>query len=896
MHRKQSFFYCALFAVAAGGQIVAVAAVEPLSVRLAETPPNRWVKVDEVESGGRNSPMLFYDAHREGVFLVGGTPGGNYGNAKRHFEVEFFDPKSGAWSNLYPPNAPWKNLAGVTDAPAMGNQAKPLREANGIVRLGMFPDAYGTDSRAHFQWAYAPDQRRLYAYLFNKTIFYDTAARTWQDSGAAPFSKGGFPMVWGNMGYDPVNREILSIGGSSAELGGTPGTWVFSTTTTNGWRKLEPGSAELKRIHESAMKLRREAWALLSACRARYFVAESEAEAKQSLSSRAVQLEPNLQGLSTAIAGAGLRGHEVPAGVRAMACLTEANAQLKAVAPKLDGAMTPDLIAEVKSAHDAMELVELALAPEPPGRAHAQMAYDAKHGKIVLFGGSGLDRCYADTWLYDPKTRAWEQRWPEVSPAPRAGHALVFLPRSGRIALAGGYGISGGFRELPHQVWTYDTAVNTWKPLLSLPLARQQRGSGPSADTPRGGRGGNYAGGGSPWAAAALPDDTLIMIDTFTASRVTWGCKIDPAAPAADTAELPGVPPGTMTFAVSPERWERDQPAPNPEEVRQIVASLKPNVWTALKPPKGVDHRAWNTTAYDPDRQQLLWWGGGHVTYMGTDVAHYSMRANRWTLGYPPDLPTEPTGGFYVKAALSFQDRPQIPVHAYQAYAYDPPSGKMFYLSRAYDVAARQWDREPYPGLQSGGSMGTLLETTPQGVVALSQHGLFRFNAGTKAWEKLPWEGPAFGKAWCDGHALCYDAKRDGLWMANEEIFFYDLKSGRVEKREATRPQRLGKWALWREQIHLPDADLILLMRRFNAEKNVTGKFDSGTDAHVAFDPASGKYYEVPLDFEGGMPRELSWSGALHYDSRLKMAILHDGWSNVWVMKFDRATARMKEL
>ena len=312
---------------------------------------------------------------------------------------------------------------------------------------------------------------------------------------------------------------------------------------------------------------------------------------------------------------------------------------------------------------------------------------------------------------------------------------------------------------------------------------------------------------------------------------------------------------------------------------------------------RGVDHRAWNTTAYDPDRHQLLWWGGGHVTYMGTDVAHYSVRANRWTIAYPPDMPTEPTGGFYVKAALSFRDRPQIPVHSYRAYAYDPPSGKMFYLDRAYDVAERQWEVAPYPGLRHGGVMHTLLETTPRGAVALSEQGLFRFNARKKAWEKLPWDGPNFGRPWCDGHALCYDSKRDGLWMAHEDVFFYDFKTGKVEKLDVERPKRLGQWALWREQIYIPGADLILLMRRFDETGNITDRkaIAAGEGAHVAFDPQSRRYFEVHLDVEGGQPRDLTWSAALHYEPALGMALLHDGFSGVWALKFDRATASMEE-
>ncbi|MGQ9662943.1 MAG: kelch repeat-containing protein [Kiritimatiellia bacterium] len=554
------------------------------------------------------------------------------------------------------------------------------------------------------------------------------------------------------------------------------------------------------------------------------------------------------------------------------------------MASKLDGSVGADLIAEVKAVHDDVEAAELILAPEPPGRAHSQPAFDARSGRIVLFGGNGLDRCYADTWLYDPKTRSWEQRWPKVSPSPRAGHALVYLPKSGKIALAGGYTIDGWFREIPHQVWIYDVAQNEWKPLLSVPLGPRGK---PSPDFPAGGAGGNWSGGGSPWAGAVTEGDILVMVDTFSAGRRTWACRVDPSTPAADTKDLPGVPPGSMSFSRQPDEWEKTDTL-EPKQVLVALENLQPNVWTALKPPKGVDHRAWNTTAYDADRHQLLWWGGGHVTYMGTDVAHYSVRANRWTIGYAPDLPTEPTGGFYVKASLSFRDRPQIPVHAYQAYAYDPPSGKMFYLDRAYDVSTREWDLDPYPGLNARGAMHTLLETTPHGVVALSEKGLYRFVWQEQSWKKLPWNGPSFGGAWCDGHALCYDSKRDCLWMAHKNIFRYDMKTGAVEKLDVVQPKRLGQWALWREQVHIPEADLILLMRRF--------KIEGGRETNVAFDPESKKYYEVELEFEGGKPRELSWSAALHYDGKLGIAILHDGFSGVWALKFDRKSAKMREI
>jgi hypothetical protein len=129
-----------------------------------------------------------------------------------------------------------------------------------------------------------------------------------------------------------------------------------------------------------------------------------------------------------------------------------------------------------------------------------------------------------------------------------------------------------------------------------------------------------------------------------------------------------------MSFSRSPADYEKDA-NPDAAKVAEFYKALKPNVWAPLNAPlsAGVKQRDYSYTAYDPDRQQLLYWGGGHVAYMGTEVSHYSVRANRWTIGYSPDLPYEPAGGFFVKASLAFRDdRPQVPIHAYYAYAYDP--------------------------------------------------------------------------------------------------------------------------------------------------------------------------------------------------------------------------------
>jgi len=837
---------------------------------LAANPPNIWTQVDSSPTGGRNSPMFFYDATGKYFVLVGGTPT----SGKQHFEVEHFNLGVDKWTNAYPPGAPWKTESGPTDAPPFASDGKLLLvEAGGVTRMGMWNSAYGTDSRAHNQWAFAAGTDKLYCCLLNRTNCYDVAARVWSDTKAKPFSQGNFAMVWGSMCYDPVNKEIVSIGGSSDQLGGTPGTWVYAIEK-NEWRHIEPVNAALAQLRDKTVALHRRAWAVLSAARNRLFIAETETEAKADLSQSAAGVTRDIDALTaemTALKADDLQLQTL--GQQAGMWLRSAAQRFKENGPKLKEAITAPTLWELAAAAEALDAAAMALTAEPSGRAHSRMAYHAETQKIVLFGGSGLDRCYCDTWVYDCKTRIWQQRFPKSVPSPRAGHVLTYLPKSKQIVLAGGYTINGSFASIPLQLWTYDLTANQWK-LLSTAAAAPRDG-GPRTEP---------TGGTDTWAGAADDDDVLVMVDTGTTARSTWAAKIDPNQPSPPEAAQLGVVPGTMSFSVRPAEWEKVAPTPpDTAKVEQFFKTLPANQWTLITPPKGLGIREWSSTAYDSDRQQWLYWAGGHVTYRATDVAHYSVRSNLWSQSYSPDLPLEPNGGFFVKAALSFHDRPQIPVHTYRAYAYDSLSGRMLYLDRIYNVAEREWEPETVTGLQHGGVMGTLLKPTPHGVVAFSVKGLFRFDGSKRAWEKMP-GAPKVEKVWCDGHGMVYDSKRDCLWIApGRDIYRYDFKSGQSEKIDVKVPAVVGGFAFWEEQVYEPGADLVLLMPRF--------KGAGGTDVNLAFDPEAKNYVALSLPFSDGKDHNFSWNSAMAYDGKLKVVLLHNP-ITTWALRLDRQSAK----
>lgn len=103
----------------------------------------------------------------------------------------------------------------------------------------------------------------------------------------------------------------------------------------------------------------------------------------------------------------------------------------------------------------------------PPARSGAAMAFDPRHGHIVLFGGwnSAQSRLFGDTWIWDGSK--WSQRFPSRSPAPRASHKMVWDAARGEIVLFGGWG-SGLFND----TWIWDGS--TWtarQPMSVMPPA-----------------------------------------------------------------------------------------------------------------------------------------------------------------------------------------------------------------------------------------------------------------------------------------------------------------------------------------------------------------------------------------------------------------------------------------
>ncbi len=859
----------------------------PTPVAFKDAPVNTWAKVTECKTGTRSQPLFVYVPGLKKFVMASGIQ--SYGGVPpRHYDTEEFDLATASWINAYPPavasGRPVSGPVGEDYSKArekMGNSGPELFYKDGeLLRPGC--GGQWQTTKLNYEFAYVPDNGKVYAYLYDKTICYDPVSRLWQDTGAKPRPSC---RIWGSMCYDPLNKEILHSGGDGGSA--TIGTFVYSLEK-NEWRKLEFGSARLKELSAKAKDLRWQAKALLGACANRFAVSETAAEAKADLAAKANELATAAGNLASEVKSATLADHEKTAGQVAARRLVAAAEALMAATPSLSGKIAAPNVAAIRAVRVSVEQSVDALAAEPPGRARSQSAYDPVHKKIVLFGGDGLDRVLADTWVYDCATRSWEQKFPEKCPAPRAGHIFAWLPKASRFVLAGGYSRDW----LEQEVWTYDLAADAWKLLLHVPLVDEDWGRQKfSHDCPRITARTNMVG-------AVDENDVLICPDPQGGGLVTWGCKIDAIKiDEAGTAARASTS-GAYTFnRIDPAVWEKAA-KPEPEKTRQLLTDLPANQWTALKFPlyaPGATNR-WGTTAYDVDRHQLLFWGGGHATSQEDDVSHFSVLGGFWTVGYHPDDPIEIIYAS-VPTPLSFNDRVHVPMHAYKAYDYDPTLGKMLYFDRVYNPAVREWEPTPVPGLeQHPGSLSCFLAPTPHGMVAYSEQGLYGFDAKAGRWQKLPWNGPPFGGIYCDGHALRYDSKRDCLWLANDKVIFrYDMASGKAEKVEFKKPKALGQFIFYSEEVYLPDADLILLM-------NLFAKPD-GKLSNVVWDPTNAKFYWADLTFmENDKPVEFkgapfSWSDALRYDPELKLILLNNSSAQkVWALKFDRKAANLQEI
>jgi hypothetical protein len=123
-------------------------------------------------------------------------------------------------------------------------------------------------------------------------------------------------------------------------------------------------------------------------------------------------------------------------------------------------------------------------AHSPAPRAGHAMVYEPRIARFVLFGGFTSEAGeVGDTWQFDPSLGSWENLTPSSSPPARAYHTMAYHGGSGRIVLFGG---TASTQQLG-DTWTYDAFSNSWK-MASPPASPEPRYYHAMVDDPRSGR------------------------------------------------------------------------------------------------------------------------------------------------------------------------------------------------------------------------------------------------------------------------------------------------------------------------------------------------------------------------------------------------------------------------
>ncbi len=533
---------------------------------------------------------------------------------------------------------------------------------------------------------------------------------------------------------------------------------------------------------------------------------------------------------------------------------------------------------------------QLALDRQPPPRANSRLVYDPVHRKVVLFGGDRLDQLLSDTWTFDVVAGKWEEKKPARCPSPRAGHALVWLPRAKKVLLLGGYGYTSAtgyveplYRRLPMEAWTYDVAEDRWERLAGLDKGPE----GPH----------NFF-----QSAAADEEDRIVALGDNGA----WTARVDAARVDMIGTEKQGVRPGAVVRRTGPHDpawYSEGVPAVDPVQVAAALKELPANRWVLRPTPKlARPNLDWGSAVFAPERDLILRFSGGHSAYSGTAPHVYDVKTDRYRIPFAPEYPLEYVySNDQVGGEWSFGGNPWMTGHTYKSTGYDPRLKCLVFAPHRYtyffDPKAGAWSRSKERNPYRPDFYNVTVCATPQGAVVWGDSpegraGLWRLDAESRTWKPLPLTGELPEKS-PDHHGLAYDSKRDRLLFFSDlgknkgDVAEYDCKTGKARWLGAAGRQRAG--ARSREMAYLPEHDRVLIGARVEGE--------GGKLLWLVYDCAKNAW--LGADLEGADPigkGSFNNSLGLMHDPNRKLVWAVGQNSSVHVLRLDAASLRVKEL
>lgn len=537
---------------------------------------------------------------------------------------------------------------------------------------------------------------------------------------------------------------------------------------------------------------------------------------------------------------------------------------------------------------------ELRVDPQPPPRANARLAYDPVAKKIVLFGGDQLNQLLSDTWTFDVQRERWEECRPALSPAPRGGHALVWLPTAKRLLLVGGYQYSSTtdyvaslYKALPWEAWLYSTDSNTWQLI--------ERWS--ANESPR---------GPTSFFLSAAVQTTSAGDRVSVLAEGLWQCDVRATPNEAATREF-GVAPGAVerrTGSYDPAWYHADVPAAEPQRVADELRDLPANRWTIRPTPKRPGmNMDWGSAVYSPERDQILRFSGGHSAYSGTAPQVYDVKTDRYSIPFAPELPLEFVySNDQVLGEWSFGGNPWMTGHTYKSTGYDPRLRALVFAPHEFtyffDSAAKRWTRTTERNPYRADFYNVTLVTTPRGVVAWGDKregggaGLWRLDDQRRVWTALPLRGTLPAKS-PDQHGLAYDLKRDrllffsGVDAKKGDVLVYECVTG--ETRWADAQGKAFAAVASRETIYVPEVDGVLVGARANVDDQwLWLLYDCTANAWKGIALAG----DDPIG-TGKSNKAFNNSLGLMYDSNRKLVWGVGQYSHVHVLRLETSQARV---
>ena len=810
--------------------------------------PHQWTRIDEGKTGERAGAMLMFAADLKQMLLVGPAKGGSF--------VQAYDLAEKNWTELS------KTGPGGKD--------------------GNFHNYYQT--------AYDPAGHCVYCLSGGQVLHvFNVAEKTWKELPPAAELEG---LSWLAMACDPAGRKLVVVGADKKPDNLGWARTVVYDIAAGAWRRLDVADAKVVAAHKELVAAKEATIDLVGRLRSAWYrdpAGVGSPDDLKQLADRCAALGklPQMNRFAAAVDG---------------------------VAALLADRKTLDSLAAARALVRKIEEAAEAQYPVPCSRRNSPLAFDAKNGLFVLFGGDHEDYMMNDTWVLDLSVAAgvWRRSGCDVAPSPRAGHALVGLPKSGRVALYEGYvqdsntdyGCGPCVTINPVQLWLFDAKADRWD-LAGLWPAPPR---GEAAIGPRGSFYGYANECFSPPALAADSDDTLVFAANQTTGfgsrwprpSETFTMSIAPARTDPTGREKLGGTPNGRRYRTG--IWlaanEEVPDAPKPLG----LDSLPDNTWVKLPgPPRNpcsdCRARTWGTSVWDSDRDQILIWGGGHCIRSASTVAHWSPASGRIVEGYDADEPYSRNGGGGYGSSLL--NRPWVSVHSYSGYAYDPKC-KLLVSGRGflYDPDRMDWVRaEPIetPFRFSWG--GTVVKGSPHGAVAWSQAkkgetiGLWLFDRDT-GWVDLEPKGQLFGP-YCDASGMVYDSKRDRMIFggagggyarkANGTLVTFDFKTRAVETITPANSE-LAKTDNARELAYVEHADWMLI-----GEGLVVGDPKTGKQYTRIYDCQKNRVALLDAGPVPGPTYNFGWM----YDAKRKLVYAMNDVGQVWALKLEPKTATL---